>query len=147
VRDPLSVEAGGECAGLALLHGSTELSAGKSTRAVTAHAHRLPFATDACDLPLSGYEIHHGRTTTGDDDGWVTVDGQVIGSASGNVWGTYLHGIFTNDEFRTIWLKSLGSDAGDLRWDEHIDRELDRLADALCAGVDLDRVRAMVWPG
>lgn len=60
---------------------------------------------------LRGYEIHMGNT-----DGDVGLfqlrrgmsqDTVADGSAKGNVWGTYIHGIFDNDGLRTRLLNSL----------------------------------------
>ncbi len=70
---------------------------------------------------LKGYEIHMGRTTgevglfsisrfpvSPDNSGRPLPDG----SAKGNVWGTYIHGIFDNDGLRTALLNSLRTRKG-----------------------------------
>jgi adenosylcobyric acid synthase len=64
---------------------------------------------------VSGYEIHMGATTG--QTSWLEItqrngqpakvpDGSL--SSDGKIWGCYLHGIFTNDVFRQVWLESLG---------------------------------------
>jgi adenosylcobyric acid synthase len=70
--------------------------------------------TEGTHLPsrfkVRGYEIHHGQT-----EGTplipliVREDGQIIGAEArkGNVWGTYLHGIFDADEFRRWFIDRL----------------------------------------
>jgi adenosylcobyric acid synthase len=110
VRDPHGVESlRSEARGLALLDVETVMERDK----VTAQADgRIPAGTlpwyDAGE-PLSGYEIHMGRTTLGPrtrpllelrrkgeaswhPDGALSPDGRVL--------GTYLHGLFDNDAFR-----------------------------------------------
>jgi adenosylcobyric acid synthase len=53
--------------------------------------------------------------------------------AEGRIWGTYLHGIFHNRDFRRGWLQQIG-------WRESTDEtavdEYDRLADVVEDAVD-----------
>ena len=56
---------------------------------------------------LSGYEIHHGKTNIRHGEIIMERDREVLGVQSGNVWGTYLHGIFDNDQFRREFLDEL----------------------------------------
>ena len=64
-------------------------------------------------------------------------------SPTGQVMGTYLHGCFGSDEFRRMFLKSLGIQAGNLRFEETIERTLDGLGQHLEAHLDLDRLLLM----
>ncbi|MDD4951745.1 MAG: threonine-phosphate decarboxylase, partial [Desulfovibrionaceae bacterium] len=68
-------------------------------------------------LAVSGYEIHHGRTTALGQDIEVAVadhDGQPLGFGlkGGRVWGTYLHGIFDDDAFRRWFVDDLRTRKG-----------------------------------
>ncbi len=66
-------------------------------------------------LTIRGYEIHHGETQLGGSAAGIKRnDGTIIGSKSnrGNIWGTYLHGIFDNDEFRRHFIDRLRSAKG-----------------------------------
>jgi adenosylcobyric acid synthase len=158
VRDPLGVEAGGEVRGLGLLSITTELASAKQTRAVSASASRLPFdGANTTLFELHGYEIHHG-VTQGTATTWLAIGQQPAGSCAnekpevrkgartGNqcVWGTYLHGLFGNDAFRARWLESLNVQPTAQRWDQHIDSQLDLLADTVAANIDLQRLFALV---
>ena len=100
---------------------------------------------------LKGYEIHMG-VTTGDIGLFrlsrithhaspVTV--VIDGSLKGNVWGTYIHGLFDNDSFRTALLNSLRCRKGLLTVKETINypalREtaINKWADILRNSVDI----------
>jgi adenosylcobyric acid synthase len=144
VRDPLGIEAGGEVQGLGLLPVTTELGQYKQTRPVTAVAAALPFASaSTMTLELHGYEIHHG-VTRGASTNWLEVGQEPAGSYANTVWGTYLHGIFNNDAFRAQWLASLKVRPTGLRWELHIERELDTLADTVAANIDLPRLHSII---
>ena len=97
--------------------------------------------------PFSGYEIHMGRTRGPDTERPVhrLSDGRPDGarSADGRVAGTYVHGLFAGDRYRSEWLRALGSETG---IDDHgalIERTLDELAGHLEAHLDIDRLIAM----
>lgn len=65
---------------------------------------------------LAGYEVHMGRSTG--DTGLFRLKrlatGEAVpdGSRKSNVWGTYIHGIFDNDDFRGRFLNELRARAG-----------------------------------
>ena len=100
------------------------------------------------NLPVSGYEIHMGRTE-GTDCGraWLSIDGRAEGAASGDgrVKGSYLHGLFSSDAFRASFLESLGheSQAG---YEDGVDETLDALAAHLERYMDLDQLLELAQP-
>lgn len=63
-------------------------------------------------IPVSGYEIHHGRVTRTAETPWLTLDGAQEGSVRDAVWGTHLHGLLENDAFRRTWLTEIAATAG-----------------------------------
>jgi adenosylcobyric acid synthase len=140
IADPQGLEGpAGTVAGLGLLDVETALLPDKTlTRIAGTH-----LATGAA---LSGYEIHLGQTSgpacarpfallEGRPDGAVSATGQVMGS--------YLHGCFGSDQFRSKFLESLGIAASDQRFEETIETTLDGLAQHLEAHLDLDRLLAL----
>lgn len=114
-------------------------------------------------FPVEGYEIHMGVTRflepvehpfmiRDERNGELQDDFHSEGaiSADGKVWGTYIHGILHNDEFRRCWLNRVRKEKG---WDGRVGtlffrerRELafDRLADHVRAHLDMDRIYEMI---
>jgi cobyric acid synthase CobQ len=143
ISDPMAVETpdGKQSEALGLLPVETTLMPEK-TLALTRATH-LPTG-----LEVQGYEIHHGRSSC---DAvrplWKNAAGEVIGvgSEDGRIWGTYLHGVFDNDDFRR-WLidrarSALGKPAtGTCGARFEIDSALDRLADAIRRHSDIERI-------
>src|SRR6266542_1099657 len=152
LRDPHGIEStAGEASGLGLLSAVTTFAPAKTTVRVRgrADASAGPFAA-ASGSPLSAYEIHMGVTETGEARHPFTVtwrngatideaDGAI--NARGNVVGTYLHGLLTNDAVRRAPLVDLAGRKGvdpDPRWGHRpgADR-YDRLADVVGGAIDL----------
>jgi len=117
IADPLGVERSSkETRGMGLLDVETVLEGKKVTAQVEAElvqGSEFKVQNNGIDdRQLKGYEIHMGRTTgevglfsikrirTHAEPGTVNVELISDGSRRGNVWGTYIHGIFDNDLFR-----------------------------------------------
>jgi adenosylcobyric acid synthase len=105
IDDPYGIESADKASlgALGLLSVTTYLSQDKTLKRVQAK-HLLS------GLSLTGYEIHHGLTAG--DNLMPLVEGEDgtiigLGSADGNVWGTYLHGVFDADEFRRWFIDRL----------------------------------------
>ncbi|WP_109313933.1 cobyric acid synthase [Ruegeria sp. AU67] len=95
--------------------------------------------------PVSGYEIHMGRTEGPDcARAWLEVEGRPEGAAnaSGRIRGSYLHGIFSSDTFRASYLSQLGV-TSDLAYEDGVEDTLNALADHLEQNMDLDRLLAL----
>ena len=140
IHDPEGVDGKPESApALGLLDVTTSMYRDKQTRKVQGQCARSQF-------PLSGYEIHVGATTGPDTDRPMTrlndkPDGAI--ATCGRIEGTYLHGIFGNDAFRSWWLNSIKSGiSGGYDYEAFVDTELDVLADALEQCVDVDALFA-----
>ncbi len=140
VRDPDGIEGGvREADGLGLLDVETVMEPEKTVRNVGARS-------VAFDLPLSGYEIHLGRTSGPDCSRPVAmIDGVEDGatSADGKVFGTYLHGLFEADAFRARLLESLGVKGGGLDYRAQVERALDDIAAELETCLDCDAIFAL----
>ncbi|WP_457937445.1 cobyric acid synthase [Mesorhizobium sp. 10J20-29] len=139
VRDPDGIEGSvTEADGLGLLDIETVMEPEKTVRNVTARS--LQF-----DVPLTGYEIHLGRTTGADClRPSAVINGVEDGatSADGKVFGTYMHGLFSSDEFRAAYLTSLGIRGGIVDYRAEVERALDQLAAHLEKHLDCDAIFA-----
>jgi adenosylcobyric acid synthase len=123
-------------AGLGLLAVDTELSPDKTTLSV--HGRYV-----ASGEPITGYEIHLGRTKGPDcARPLVEIEGRPDGatSADGSVAGTYVHGLFGADGFRRVFLAGLGAPASDVAYEAAVEAALDGLAAHLEKHVDIDRI-------
>ena len=151
LRDPHSVERGGTLDGMGLLPCQTVFIPEKRRVQVTAQALSPPFA----GARIEGYEIHMGRTDPKGAAPFCRLsDGQEEGAVRGSVFGTYLHGLFDTGELTdrlAAWLlarKGLGGEP--VRSESHAmhqERQLDLLADAVRAHLDLPAVYRIMERG
>jgi adenosylcobyric acid synthase len=138
IADPDGIE--GEpasVAGLGLLDIATVLGGDKRLEHVEGRLARL-------DAPISGYEMHVGRTEGAGCERpfLVFADGRPDGAErpDGRVAGCYVHGLFADDRARSALLADLGAETSDLAYEAEVERILDALADHIAAHVDLDRL-------
>jgi adenosylcobyric acid synthase len=163
VTDPHGVESRlEEMAGLGLLDMDTEMFPEKITSQVEA-AFLDHSGFSFRDLePLFGYEIHMGRSVSlgaaqplfritrrgGNSAG--ELDG--LAQPDGRVWGSYIHGIFDNDNFRRHFLIDLQQRSGRINtlsaapfsyrnWKEE---QFDRLAEHVRRHCDLERIYRLI---
>lgn len=135
IHDPDGLEGHAtSVAGLGLLNVETTMAADKTVTPTTAkHAES--------GENISAYEIHLGETTGPDCSKpfAVTSKGNE-GAVNGNITGTYLHGCFSSDGFRTSFLKSLGASGSDLAYEDLVDATLDELALHLEKHLDVEAI-------
>jgi len=152
ILDPVEAARPDPVAGLGWLAAETTFQPSKVTR------QRRGRTVDSPAYRVSGYQIHHGRTTPvgGQDARWLTLDdaygtgGEGAVARDGAVKGTSLHGLFEEDGFRTAFL----SEVARRRGKEHNgagvsfaaarEAQIDRLADLLEAHLDLGALQAML---
>jgi len=140
VSDPLGIEGSpGETKGLGLLDVTTEMTQDKRlTRTRATHA--------ATGLGIEGYEIHIGRTDGPDRARpFARIAGKAEGaiSADGRVTGSYLHGMFSSDAFRTAFLAQIGIQGSGRSHGAALEATLDALADHLEAHLDVPGLLAL----
>lgn len=125
IRDPQHTESqNDEAAGLGLLGMETVFASEKLTSQVVAQCQDLHFMGQSISAEnLQGYEIHMGHTAfTREADnhpftvcqrrGKACASQEGTANAAGNVFGTYIHGVFDNDVFRRSVLNALRHSKG-----------------------------------
>ena len=140
IADPEQVEAAGvtEIAGMGLLDMETVFRGQKVQTQTSGVFRQVPGMLSCLDgMEYTGYEIHMGRSQQ--------AMAPVVGK--GNVYGSYIHGIFDAPGVADTVLKALcqyrGIDAGALEsFDpaEYKERQYDALAQAVREGLDMDLV-------
>ncbi len=158
VRDPLHTESEHEeTTGFGYFPSETTFAAQKRLRQVTASADFSFLGAHIFRKNLLGYEIHMGQTDFLEKplrpfyilqaDGAVS-DGAV--SADGLVIGTYIHGIFDDDDFRRSLLNRLRVQRGwseipvQYRYREEKERAYDRLAETVRASLDMEKLQTIL---
>lgn len=161
VSDPEHIESSiTELDGLGLLNLTTIFEGSKETHRIKGRVSEATgLLAGAAGMPVTGYEIHMGRTI---GEGFsppflirdradvpVSGDGDLEGAidASGSVMGTYIHGLFLNPELRGAMLAELASRKGvslpDVTTENNLDREYDKLADWVRSSIDMDLIYQM----
>ena len=144
ISDPLGSEGGGEISGMGLLDITTEFVEEK-TRARTEGIFRCigGIFGDLNGLGYSGYEIHMGQSSTSDP---------VI--ENGNIYGSYIHGIFDENGVAQAIIKALADKKGvcfdeDAVFDVHAYKEsqYDILADTVRKSLDMELVYRILEEG
>ncbi len=137
IHDPEGLEGpASNMEGLGLLNIETTLVPDKTlTRVKATHL--------ASGQEIEGYEIHLG-TSHGADCArpFARIGGHDDGATSPNglVSGTYIHGCFGSDGFRSNYLKTLGAESGGLAFETLIEKTLDELAGHMEQYLNLDQV-------
>ncbi len=142
VHDPLGLEGtAGSSAGLGLLAFSTELAAEKQLRNVRGH-----LALENAEV--CGYEIHAGVTTgvALERPAVQLEDGRCDGaqSADGQIFGTYLHGLFESPAACSALLRWAGlQDVQSVDYHALRERDIERLADLVQNHLDTGLLRQL----
>ncbi len=136
--------------GLGLLPTQTVFTNEKRRTQTTATA-AAPFA----GAELTGYEIHTGRTSVQGTPFCTLADGTSEGCVQGNVYGTYLHGLFDSGELTERLAELLCrrkgiavESAAPITMQDYREQQFDLLADGVRHALDMPAVyAAMGLPG
>ena len=162
LSDPEGVEAGGSMRGMGLLQMDTVFSSKKTRTQVEGVFTQMGGALGALQgVGFSGYEIHMGEPVfAGDTHGLDQVTDRVTGTTkqdgacSGNVYGTYVHGIFDREAVAKGIVSAIGRAKGlDVSEIQAVDfaafkeTQYDLLADGLRSSLDMERIYQILEEG
>ena len=141
LSDPNGVEHGGTMSGIGLLPHSTVFENEKvRTNAVGVLSNVEGIFSELSGKTYQGYEIHMGVSG---------VSGNIINE--GNVYGTYIHGIFDKEEIALTVVKALlsakGLDFSDVKAfdvDAYKQSQYDILADGLRQALDMNLIYSLI---
>lgn len=159
IRDPNGSESGGEVSGMCLLDTETVFSKEKTTRRISGEicgaGGIFKGLNGKC---VTGYEIHMGRTQINEKP-FAQIYGsdrekKSDGAASGNIFGTYVHGIFDTAGVVLCIVEELAKRRGiDIKavrvfdMQSYKQKQYDKLAAAVRTGLDIDRVYRIIEEG
>ncbi|MGL6132308.1 MAG: cobyric acid synthase [Fusobacteriaceae bacterium] len=141
IKDPHMIESSiAEIPGMGLLSVDTIMEKEKNTKQYSGKLQNMSgFFSNLEGIEVKGYEIHQGITT------WS--NGQSITAISeGNIFATYVHGIFDNKEFIDRVLNNLREKKGlkkvesSISFNEYREKELDKLENLLRENIMLDKL-------
>lgn len=157
LHDPEHVEHGGDMRGLGLLDTSTVFQGGKTRTRIHGCIREGQNLYGLENRQLEGYEIHMGATTNlggavpmieledGRTDAYMTPDGRI--------WGSYLHGIFDNEDlvFGLVHdiMREKGINPGEnhLSVAEYKEIQYNKLADLIRNNLDMDQIYRILFDG
>lgn len=155
MHDPDGVEHGGNMRGLGLLDTKTVFKEAKTRTRIHGHIFEEYNIYNLDNLSVEGYEIHMGTTENlgeaipmisledGRTDAYMTKDGRV--------WGSYLHGIFDNEDLVFALVQDIMKEKGINPAENHLsiaeykEIQYNKLADLIRNSLDMDAVYKAVF--
>jgi len=147
--DEYGVEEGGTEEGLKLLNFSTIFAKEKTTRQTETEIINTPDFIDLCNSTIKGYEIHMGSTIDPKENPFTKSDITDNGGfVNNNIMGTYIHGIFENDNFVDAIIsglikktgKKVTIDTNIYDFDLYKESQYDLLADLIEESLDINAI-------
>jgi len=161
ISDPNDVENSGRIDGIGLVDAETVFYKEKVRTQVRGKFNKINGVLEGLtDVEFVGYEIHMGKTTIGDNCHISTIIDtankaeSIDGCQNGNVYGTYIHGIFDRTEVANTIVESLlknkGIEISNLANESAYDykeKQYDLLADIVRKSVDMDMIYSILENG
>lgn len=160
LSDPDRAEGGGRMEGMHLLDTDTVFAAQKTTTRTAAVWQPETRMFEGCTgTPVAGYEIHMGVTSPRPGSRCRVVlkleNGGIGGLErdDGRVFGSYLHGLFDNQEMTRGFLARLAAAKGlklqfsEAGWEEYKQEQYDKLAALVRKSLDMEAVYQILEQG
>ena len=156
LSDPFGVEAGGTISGMGLLPAKTVFEKEKTRTQIKGRFQKnlSGLLSDLSGVEIEGYEIHMGQTRNPDgQEGYLAVLEEIsekparedVGMCRGNIYGSYIHGIFDREDVAktlvTALYKAKGLDSGEvagLNVQAYKERQYDLLAQGIRDNIDME---------
>ncbi len=154
--DDHGVEAGGELRGMELLPSETHFEPVKRRTRVNGRFHKVEgIFSGLSDKEFEGYEIHMGVTDIKGASTLSTIDdGETSkndGVSNGNVYGSYVHGIFDKEGVASEIIRALMENKGidsldtpEIDMKKYKEEQYDILADAMREALDMESIYKML---
>ena len=98
------------------------------------------------DLNVTGFEIHSGISSGNDCARPLFSGPDGARSPDDLIWGTYIHGLFTADDFRKEVLTQLGAKTSNYNYEQHMQQILNDWADVLEESVSIETLLSLATP-
>lgn len=164
LQDPQGVEEGGTMKGMGLFPMDTIFLEQKTRTRVTGKFENLSgVLSELSGISLEGYEIHMGvsdskgklphltniRDEISGNDSDINIKQE--GAYKGNVYGTYIHGIFDKEAVAKTLVLSLAKEKGikmeqvhSMDYKEYKEKQYDKLADILRSHLDMEKIYKII---
>jgi len=165
LSDPYGVEAGGTLAGMGLLPAKTVFEKEKTRTQIKGkfQSDLSGLLKDLSGVEIEGYEIHMGQTEILDHkEGTLAVleeisgkpAAEAIGMCRGNIYGSYVHGIFDKEDVAKTLVTALyhakGLDSSEiegLNVQAYKEQQYDLLAQGIRDNIDMDLLYQILEKG
>ncbi len=157
VLDPYNVEEGGSIRGLELLPLETVLSEEKyRSQTEDCFDDLTGFYAGIAGVEFVGYEIHNGVSKLTEKANDIEIverddEGNIILVQNKNILGTYVHGIFDNDDLAYRLMEGIALNNGicldedaDMDYQAFKDSQYDKLAEILRDNLDMDYIYGLL---
>lgn len=159
IEDGCGVEDYGSIKGMGLLPITTRFEEEKTRTRMEGHIAELKGVFRMLSgRRVSGYEMHMGRSYYENSEAerafFTNLKGKKEGCFAEHVIGTYLHGIFDEEDFRTAFIRllcerkgvSYGEKTG-FSYQEYREWQYDRLAWFIRENLDMEEIYRILWQG